>query len=170
MADGVGRFTHPEVTAFVCALEGRGCSSYTQRSYGLGAAHFLRWLEREKVRLEAVDATLLASYVADFRRGGGDGLALGRAPRTVNHRISALAAFFTFLSEADLAGRRGRPSPLPAVALEGEHGMSGRDPPRRGRRAELRQRVPRKLPRRVAPEAARRLIDAAISWRATRRS
>ncbi|MCA1700753.1 MAG: tyrosine-type recombinase/integrase [Actinobacteria bacterium] len=155
----------PEVTAFVCALEGRGCSSYTQRSYGLGAAHFLRWLEREQVALEAVDATLFAAYVADFRRGEGDGLALGRAPRTVNHRISALAAFFTFLSEADLAGRRGRPAPLPAVALKGEHGMSGRDPPPRGRRAELRQRVPRKLPRRVEPEAARRLIDAAISWR-----
>lgn len=79
MADGVGRFARPEVEAFVRALEGRGSSSYTQRSYGLGAAHFLRWLEREHVTIAAVDATLLARYVADFRRGQSDGPALGRA-------------------------------------------------------------------------------------------
>ncbi len=57
MADGLGRFARPEVEAFVCALEARGCSSYTQRSYALGAAHFLRWLEREHASLEAVDTT-----------------------------------------------------------------------------------------------------------------
>jgi integrase/recombinase XerD len=43
--------------------------------------------------------------------------------------------------------------------------MAGRDPPRRGRRSELRQRVPRRLPRRVEPEVARRLIDGARSAR-----
>ena len=165
VAGGVGRFADPEVQAFVCCLEERGRGSYTQRSYGFGAAHFLRWLARERVGLEVVDATVLARYVADFRGGGSDGLALGRAPRTVNHRVSALAAFFAFLAEADLGGRRGLASPLPVAALGGEHGMAGRDPPPRGRRSELRQRVPRRLPRRVEPEVARRLIDAAITWR-----
>lgn len=165
MADGVGRFVRPEVEVFVRSLGDRGCGSYTQRSYGLGASHFLRWLDREHVGLEAVGATVLASYVADFRRGASDGLALGRVPRTVNHRVSALAAFFAFLAEADLAGRGGQPSPLPVAAVGGEHGMAGRDPPPRGRRSELRQRVPRRLPRRVEPVVARRLIEGAISWR-----
>lgn len=43
--------------------------------------------------------------------------------------------------------------------------MPGRDAPRRGRRAELRQRVPRRLPRGVEPAVARRLIDGARSAR-----
>lgn len=51
--------------------------------------------------------------------------------------------------------------------MHGSHGMSERDAPRCGRRGELRQRVPRTLPRRVQPEVARALIDAAVSWRDT---
>jgi hypothetical protein len=43
--------------------------------------------------------------------------------------------------------------------------MPGRDVVRRGRRGEYRQRVPRRLPRRVEPEVAVRLIDAACSER-----
>jgi integrase/recombinase XerD len=43
--------------------------------------------------------------------------------------------------------------------------MPGRDVIRRGRRGEYRQRVPRRLPRRVEPEVAVRLIDAAGSER-----
>lgn len=165
MAGGVGRFARPEVEGFVCSLEERACSSYTQRSYGLGAVHFLRWLDREQVGLEAVDATVVGRYVSDFRSGRSDGLTLGRAPRTVNHRVSAIAAFFRFLAAADLAGWASRPAPLPRVAVGGEHGIVGRDRPPRGRRSELRQRVPRRLPRRVEPAAAARLIEAAISWR-----
>ena len=49
--------------------------------------------------------------------------------------------------------------------MDGSHGMPGRDVVRRGRRGEYRQRVPRRLPRRVEPEVAVRLIDAACSER-----
>jgi integrase/recombinase XerD len=71
------------------------------------------------------------------------------------------------LAEIDVAGRHDRPNPVPPAQSEmtGGHGMSGRDAPRRGRRTELRQRVPRRLPRRVEPEVARRLIDSGVSWR-----
>jgi integrase len=81
--------------------------------------------------------------------------------------VSALAAFFAFLAESGVGDWRDRASPVPAAesAMVGGHGMPGRDAPRRGRRAELRQRVPRRLPRRVEPEVARRLIDSALSLR-----
>jgi integrase/recombinase XerD len=166
VSGGVGRSAGDElVEAFVEALAAKGCSSYTQRSYGLGVRHFLAWLATQSLELEAVDRRALARYVAEYRRGDGDGLP--RAPSTVNQRVSALAAFFEYLIETCVGGWRARPSPVPAPtsALAGGHGMPGRDAPRRGRRAELRQRVPRRLPRRVEPEVARRLIDSALSWR-----
>jgi integrase/recombinase XerD len=162
---GVGRSSGDElVEAFVASLAANGRSSYTQRSYALGVNHFLGWLANESVVLGAVDRRMVARYVAEFRRGDG---ALERAPSTVNHRVSALAAFFAFLAEIDVAGKRDRPSPIPMAedAMAGGHGMPGRDAPRRGRRTELRERVPRRLPRRVEPEVARRLIDTAVSRR-----
>ncbi len=127
--------------------------------------HLLAWLAAGSFELESVDRSLLASYVEQFRCGDGGGLE--RAPSTVNHRVSALAAFFAFLVESGAGGWRERLSPVPAAvsAMAGGHGMPGRDAPRRGRRAELRQRVPRRLPRRVEPEVARRLIDSAVSQR-----
>lgn len=168
MSGGVGRSTGDElVGAFVAALAVSGRSSYTQRSYELGVRHFLAWLTRDSVELDAVDRQLVARYVAEFQRGGRHDAAEERAPSTVNHRVSALAAFFAFLAEGGVEGWRGRPNPVPVAesAMAGTHGMPGRDAPRRGLRTELRQRVPRRLPRRVEPEVARRLIDTAVSRR-----
>jgi integrase/recombinase XerD len=96
---------------------------------------------------------------------------LGRQPRTVNHRLCVLASFFEFLERRDrdrgfgARGDRTCPVPVGRSAMEGSHGMPGRDVIRRGRRGEYRQRVPRRLPRRVEPEVAVRLIDAAGSER-----
>ncbi len=165
MSGGLGRSTDDElVDAFVAELAASGRSSYTQRSYAFAVRHFLRWLADEPIELETVDPQVVARYVTAFRRGNG--AAGERAASTVNHRVSALAAFFAFL-ECHEHGWGQRPSPLPAAesAMAGTHGMPGRDAPRRGRRAELRQRVPRRLPRRIEPEVARRLIDSAVSER-----
>jgi integrase/recombinase XerD len=153
------------VDGFVAWLASRGCGSYTRRSYGQGVAHFVRWLEDRGVELDAVGRATVVEYVAEFRRGDGRGL--GRAPRTVNHRVSVLAALFDHWMRADPGRWAGREPPL-AIAgsvMEGSHGMPGRDAPRRGRRAELRARVPRNVPRRVEPEVAVALIEAARSWR-----
>jgi integrase len=166
VSGGVGRSTGDElVEAFVAALASSGRSSYTQRSYALGVRHFLGWLADESVELKAVDRQVVTGYVAAFRRGHR--AAGERAPSTVNHRVSALAAFFSFLAGRGEHDRAEGPSPVPAgeSAMAGGHGMPGRDAPRRGRRAEMRQRVPRRLPRRVEPEVARRLIDSATSTR-----
>jgi integrase/recombinase XerD len=155
---------------FVAWLAERGRSPYTQRTYALGVANLLGWLRREGVELDAVDGAVLRRYIGAFR--AGDEIApLGRAPATVNHRLSALSSFFVFLAERDELARGGgwasRPNPVPAgvSGMGGAHLAIGRDAPRRGRRAELRARVRRRIPRRVEPEVAVALIDAARSWR-----
>ncbi|MBV9194526.1 MAG: tyrosine-type recombinase/integrase [Solirubrobacterales bacterium] len=160
-----------EATAFLAWLAARGRGSYTQRAYALGLAHFLGWLDRGGVELDAVDRRVIAEYVVAFRSGAEDGLPLGRQPRTVNHRLCVLATFFGLLERRDReAGGglwAGRPCPVPTGGslIDGSHGMPGRDAVRHGRRAEYRQRVPRRLPRRVEPEVAVRLIAAAGSER-----
>ena len=153
------------VDAFVAWLAERGCGSYTQRSYGQGAAHFTRWLDERGVELDAVGRATVVEYVVAFR--AGDDRGAGRAPRTVNHRVSVLAALFAFWAERVPERWAGREPPLPAAtsAMAASHGMAGRDAVRRGRRAELRARVPRRVPRRVEPEVAVALIEAARSWR-----
>lgn len=149
---------------FAAWLAERGRGSYTQRSYGQGAAYFARWLEEHGVELAEVGRATVIEYVAGFRQGR-DGV--GRAPRTVNHRVSVLAALFECWEQIDPEWWSGREPPVPAVrpVMDGSHGMPGRDPVRRGRRAELRVRVPRTVPRRVEPEVAVALIEAARSWR-----
>jgi hypothetical protein len=118
----------------------------------------VRWLEDRGVELDDVGRATVAEYVAEFRRGEGRGL--DRAPRTVNHRVSVLAALLGYWAQIDPERWAPREPPLPAVrsAMEGSHGMPGGDAPRRGRRAELRARVPRTVPRRVEPEVAVALI------------
>jgi site-specific recombinase XerD len=160
-----------QASEFLGWLAEHGRGSYTQRSYALGLAHFLGWIERAGVAFADVDRRVVGAYIAAFREGRDDGLVLGRAPRTVNHRLCVLASFFEFLARRDrdrgfgVWSQRPRPVPGGPGPMEGAHGMVGRDVLRRGRRAEYRERPPRRLPRRVEPEVAVRLIAAARSRR-----
>jgi site-specific recombinase XerD len=160
-----------EATAFLVSLVARGRSSYTLRSYAAGLEHFLAWTTARSVGLVDVRRATVDEYVAEFARGERGGVAAGRAPATVNHRVSVLAGLFAFLIERDelAAGGvwSGRMSPVPAAVsgMAGGHGMAGRDAPRRGRRGELRRRVPVRLPARVEPDAVAALLAAARSQR-----
>lgn len=171
-----------EGVAFLGSLAVRGCSSYTLRTDALGVEHFLSWLAARRVELNDVDRATVVEYVAAFARGERDGVAVGRAPATVNHRVSVLASLFAFLLERDRLADSGpwaaRVSPVPpgSAAMTGGHGMPGRDAPRRGRQGELRRRVPQRLPARVDPdavaaplEAARSRRDRALLWRTGQR-
>lgn len=156
---------------FLESLAARGRSSYTMRSYALGLAHFLEWFAARAIRLADVGRAELADYVAGFARNEVDGVPVGRAAATVNHRVSALASFFGWLIERDgLAGTGawlGRTSPVPpgSAAMAGGRGMPGCDAPRRGRRGELRRRVPQRLPARAEPDAVAAVLEAARSAR-----
>jgi site-specific recombinase XerD len=140
-----------DVEAFVEHLVVLGRSSYTVRSYRLGVEHFRRWLTPGS--LDEVTRSVVGDYVAAFGPG--------RAARTVNHRVAAVAAFYGFLIERDRRRGRGRwlgaENPVPTGAVVGPaHGMPGRDLPRRGR-LELRRREPRLLPRDLDPALAERI-------------
>src|SRR4051794_6251115 len=160
-----------EATAFLASLFARGRSSYTLRSYAAGLEHFLAWTTARSVGLVDVRRATLDDYVAEFARGERGGVAAGRAPATVNHRVSVLAGLFAFLIERDALAAggvwAGRVSPVPAAVsgMTGGHGMAGRDAPRRGRRGELRRRVRVRLPARVESNAVAALLVAARSQR-----
>jgi site-specific recombinase XerD len=160
-----------EAVAFLASLVARGCSSYTVRGYALGLAHFLEWLADQATALAAVERGDVAVYVSQFARHEVDGVMVGRAAATVNHRVSALGSFFGWLIDRDgLAGEGvwlGRVSPVPpgSAGMAGGHGMPGRDAPRRGRRGELRRRVAQRVPARAEPAAVAALLVAARSAR-----
>ncbi|HYN73683.1 MAG TPA: tyrosine-type recombinase/integrase [Nakamurella sp.] len=150
------------VDEFVEHLVVLGRSSYTVRTYRLGVNHFRRWL-KPKALLE-VSRSDVAGYVGAFEAGAG-----GRAPRTVNQRLAALAAFYGFVIGRDTqlgSGRwRGEKNPVPTADDQGlMHGMPGRDLPRRTG-LELRRREPRVLPRDLDPAVAERLAVAPSSAR-----
>jgi integrase len=134
-----------------------GRSSYTIRTYCLGVQHFLRWLGLDGV--DSVDRTTIAAYVGAFAQGR-DREDAPRAARTVNHRLAALAAFFTFLIDRDTSAGRGswvgRANPVPIDDEQVTHSMLGRDLPRRNG-LELRRREPRVMPRDLDPALAEQL-------------
>ena len=90
-----------EASEFLALLACYGRGSYTQRTYALGLAHFMSWIDRHGIGLVDVDRRVIGEYVVAFRDGSDDGLVLGRQPRTVNHRLCVLASFFEFLERRD---------------------------------------------------------------------
>lgn len=177
--------------AFLEHLSACDRSAYTQRAYALGLAHFFEWLSEAGRSLVEVERPAVAEYIAEFRAGRKMGAArvdesrigsvdartrkpapaLERQPATVNHRLSVLASFFTFLIEREIdrghgswAGRM-NPVPVGASPMQGSHGMAGRDAPRLRARGELRLREPRRLPRQLEAGLGEELFAAARSWR-----
>jgi integrase/recombinase XerD len=171
------------VEEFVGHLGRRGRGSYTMRSYRLGLADFSRWLTRVGRPLVAVSRRDVEAYIGEFAAGPGTAarasgvvdlatgqpVAVRRAARTINHRLSVLASFFAFLIDRDteLGGEwAGRISPVPARAGELTHDMGGGgDAPPQRPRAELRRREPRELPAVLDHTEVDRLVAAARSWR-----
>ena len=178
------------IEEFLEHLARRGRGSYTTRAYRLGLHDFSCWLTERGQLLDRVVRADVETYIDAFARGHRTGgrpprgqatavvelkskqprRAVGRAPRTVNHRLSVLGSFFGYLigqdTEAGHGTWFGRANPVPQAPDGGpRHGRpGGGEGPVRGR-AELRRREPRKLPRDLDPADVQRLIDAAPSWR-----
>ena len=58
-----------EASEFLGWLACCGRGSYTQRTYALGLAHFLSWIDRHGVGLVDVDRRVVGEYVVAFRDG-----------------------------------------------------------------------------------------------------
>jgi integrase len=171
------------VDGFVDDSRRRGRGSYTIRSYRLGVGDFSRWLVERQRAAAAVSRRDVEDYITAFAAGdradGHPSYAAasavvdvgsrhlrdqpGRAPRTVNHRLSVLASLFDYLIAT---GQRQADNPVPRAPETGpRHGRpGGGDAPVRVR-AELRRREPRKLPRDIDPQLIARLVASAPSWR-----
>jgi len=176
------------VNAFLAHLANRGRSPYTLRAYAIGVTDFLCWLHTTGRALDHVTPVDIQHYIEAFRTGAKRGAchrdpqragqinlltrkaapAQERQPRTVNHRLSVLASFFTYRreQEEESDGQGGtQPVAAKGSTRANAHGMTGRDAPRRGRIGDLRRRVAWRLPARLDPALIDQLITAATSWR-----
>jgi site-specific recombinase XerD len=165
------------INGFLSHLTACGRSAYTLRSYATGLAHFFTWLLESKIGADDVTRHVVGQYIAAFGQASPgrpllsprrDDTSKKRQPRTINHRLSVLASYFDFRIRQDEDLRDGawhnRNNPV-SIPQTLRHGMVGRDAPRRERTCEFRRRVPRKIPKPLAPDTAQKLIDTAISWR-----
>ena len=178
-----------QIDAFLSYLERRGRSPYTIRSYGIALQDFSSWLKATDIELEDVTRVVIENYIDHFRvgiKGGAVRPSLDRAgqinaltrksystperkPATINHRVSVLTSFFTYLINSSATTSSAtwseRANPVGVAQHSSTHGMTGRDAPVKRRRGEFRMRMPRDLPRDLDPELAEKLIATATSWR-----
>jgi site-specific recombinase XerD len=140
-------------------LADRRYSPASVRAYAFDLLHFVRWLGREDLGLDAVDTGVLLRYLAacraEHREGQHDnviwmasGRATGFAPATINRRLAAVSGLFSFRSMRDPAVANPVPKgPAARRAAAGERAgllaHLGRPKPR----SKLRVREPRRLPR-----------------------
>ena len=100
-------------------LEHGGLSAGTQRAYGFDLRAFSAWLERSRLRLDEVDTSVLADYVAELGRGR-DRL----APASISRRLAAIRAYLRFTygatSVPDASLAPARPRRLPDAPKEEE--------------------------------------------------
>ena len=178
------------INDFLAYLAVRGRSGYTLRSYGAGLAHFFGWVEDRGLNVNDMSRQLVGEYIVGFAGGpkidsrvhsatsrppfqsSGDRHSAGRQPRTINHRVSLLASYFSYRIQTDQDRCSGawfqRDNPAAATIPEtvGHLNPGGRDfAGRRRRTSDFRRRVPRKVPKGLNPGQIIRLIDAAVSWR-----
>ena len=180
-----------EINEFLEHLATCGRSGYTLRSYGAGLAHFFGWLAERGTPVNDVSHHVVGEYIAAFSSGpkadpcvgtGGSSqcaasnregtAAVGRQPRTINHRLSLLASYFAHRIQKDqeCGGgawfQRDNPAAATAADMNRCHGQPGRDVPiRRRRTGDFRRPVPRKFPKHLDPDSTELLIEAAASWR-----
>lgn len=177
-----GRGDADSVNGYLRALVGDGNRPTTCRSYAYDLLRWLRFLEavgvpwdragQDEVRdlvlwLKAADNPQRRRHRADAPppgavnpRTGKAHLAPGYGPRTINHNLSVLRAFY----EWHLARGDGPlVNPVPDRSRRGGRPLAHHNPMepfRHGPRAELRQKEPRPLPRAVPDEVFDALFDA----------
>jgi integrase/recombinase XerC len=107
-------------TAIERFLASPSLSDSSRRAYHFDLAPFADWLERRSLRLEDVDARVLADYTAELGRGRPRRL----APATIARRLAAVRSLLRFTLGAArvpdaVAGPR-RPRRLPDAPKAGE--------------------------------------------------
>jgi len=95
-----------EANSFLEAIELRGLSRWTIRSYAYDLLLFYRWLLASDRKLQQLTAADLVQFVASQRQGDA-------APRSINRRLSTVRLLYRFHCGSDLGGKH--------VSLPGSH-------------------------------------------------
>jgi len=156
---------------FLAYLADRRYSPRTVRAYAFDLLHFARWLRAEGLALEAVTTDAVLRFLGACRaaqlrgRPGGnvysirDGRNAGYAPTTINRRLAALSALFSFRALRDPAVPRPIPHGRAArLVTRGERAGLLAHLARPRPRSALRVREPRRLPRGLDAAEARALL------------
>lgn len=85
------------VDAFLRALEVRGMTSATKRSYASDVGQLVAWLSARDAAVGLLDRRTVRAFAADLGRRG-------YAPATLNRKLSALRSFARFLTEHGVLG------------------------------------------------------------------
>jgi site-specific recombinase XerD len=99
-------------------------SEATRRAYRVDVEEFASWLESREVRLEAVDARLLAAYAAELGSARSGRMPRRLAPATIARKLAAVRAFLRFtlgparVPDSRLSPRRPRRLPTAPKAQE----------------------------------------------------
>lgn len=164
---------------YLAYLEDRNYSRQSVRAYGYSLLAFCRWLEAERIELEAVTTDVLLRFLAACRqaqvpgRPGPnvvrvDGRRVdGYAPATTNHRLAAISGMFAFRCMRDPDARNPVPQGREARRLSAEEraGMLTHVARRRPKRSALRLREPQRLPRSLDRAQVLALVGSLRSWR-----
>ena len=168
------------VDEFLGHLADRNYSPKTVRAYGYDLLALCRWLHAEdKGELTEVSTQVLLDYLRACReakvagRAGGNVVRLsGRrmdqyAPATINRRLAAISALFTFAALRDTALTNPVPKGREARWLvPGERsGMLAHTRRRAKNRSSLRLREPRRLPVALSAQQAAELLGSFRTWR-----
>ena len=95
-----------EANSFLEAIELRGLSRWTIRSYAYDLLLFYRWLLESDRKLHQLTAADLVQFVASQRQ-------VDAAPRSINRRLSTIRLLYRFHCGCDLGGKH--------VSLPGSH-------------------------------------------------
>ena len=156
------------VNEFLCYLTDRNYSRQTVRAYAFDLLHFFRWLSVDGLVLENVNTDALLRYLTACRttllphqQGADvysirDGRNAGYAARTINRRLAALSALFTFRSVRD-----------PAAVNPVPRGREARQTAR-GERAGLLGHLAQSAPRSPSSRCVSR-VDSRAAWVGRRR-
>jgi integrase/recombinase XerD len=167
------------VDEFLAHLVDRNYSPKTVRAYGYDLLAFCRWLDGERVELDQVDVEVLLGFLRACReatvpgRPGPNVVAMsGRrvdqyAPTTINRRLAAISALFSFVVMRDPSMTNPVPKGKEARWLtSGErNGLLAHTRRRAKDRSSLRLREPRRLPTALSQQDAAVLLGSFKTWR-----
>lgn len=153
-----------EVNEFLDAQAVRELSVCSLRAYGYSLLNFWRWLSQDGKELSLLQSRDLDDYIR-FQKSQPAKLNAEVAPKTINHRLSAVCCLYRFHRGCEIPGAkqsyRGRSHPFyNTVAAE-----TGYLYPARPRPLQRRVKTPRRVVVPLTRDEVRAFLESLRTWR-----